>query len=650
LDEVRLGSRTLQPRRQLLVGTRREPLGKRALDILSVLAEAKGEIVTKDELLEAVWPGIVVEENALQVHVVALRKALGPEADRLRTIRGVGYQLDVEAGPAAPAATAPTSKAETVPPIADAAPPHNRARPPEWKPAVRAFPAPQRVGRNAWSFVRSHWLWSSLLIALVLLAGAWLLFGAQLGLRSSERIPILVQALTPSGTTNQTEAALANGLTEELILRLRRVPDLRVATAEPDGSAPSAAFANGYVVGGTISSSGDRLRVAVRLTDANGEILWSDALDRRLSDLFDMQDEIASAIAGALSVSFDVGADSTRYGGTDNPEAYAAYMQYWQHALDFDQSVPLRYLERAAALDPDFGKAIGGLTLVYGNQLVAATSREEAGRLLEEIDKVSARALSANDDLWFGHAIRAWYFHSKHDFASAEREMRRVAELDPGDSPELRAHLATYALHTGRLAKSISIRDSRDLIDPIYQSDGWKIFDRMMTGRYDEAISMYDRLSRSKDRNLQAFVFHAYFAYLLAGREHEAEQFVERAGYDFAAILGELNANRASPDMVPRELREWAEDGQSQLTINLNAVLAAHHGHEQLAVDLMRLAYERPGGFVMFFLWHPAMAEARKTDAFEQLVTDIGLVRVWRESGDWGDFCKPLAGNEISCR
>ena len=94
MDEIRLGTRTLQPHRQLLVNGRREPIGKRALDILSVLAEAGGGIVTKDELLDAVWPGVTVEENALQVHIVALRKALGPEAERLKTIRGVGYTID----------------------------------------------------------------------------------------------------------------------------------------------------------------------------------------------------------------------------------------------------------------------------------------------------------------------------------------------------------------------------------------------------------------------------------------------------------------------------------------------------------------------------------------------------------------------------
>ena len=100
MNQVLLGTLTLQPRRQLLADGRRLPLGRRALDILSVLAEAKGEIVTKDEILEAVWPGVIVEENAIQVHVAALRKALGDEAHRLTTVRGLGYRLDVPEQPA----------------------------------------------------------------------------------------------------------------------------------------------------------------------------------------------------------------------------------------------------------------------------------------------------------------------------------------------------------------------------------------------------------------------------------------------------------------------------------------------------------------------------------------------------------------------
>jgi TolB-like protein len=98
-EEFRIGRLVLQPGRQLLDQGRRVPLGSKALALLSTLAEARGQMVTKDELMAAVWPGVVVEENAIQVHVAALRKAIGAEAARLTTIRGLGYRLEM--GPSA---------------------------------------------------------------------------------------------------------------------------------------------------------------------------------------------------------------------------------------------------------------------------------------------------------------------------------------------------------------------------------------------------------------------------------------------------------------------------------------------------------------------------------------------------------------------
>lgn len=89
-----IGRFTLEPHRQLLDGARPVDLGGKALDILSVLAAANGRLVTKDELMDAVWPNVLVEENAIQVHVSAARRALGQEAGRLATIWGRGYRLD----------------------------------------------------------------------------------------------------------------------------------------------------------------------------------------------------------------------------------------------------------------------------------------------------------------------------------------------------------------------------------------------------------------------------------------------------------------------------------------------------------------------------------------------------------------------------
>ena len=95
--EVRIGPFRLDvARRELLRGGATVRLGSRAIEILCALASAKGQLVTKDELMARVWPGVVVEENAIQVHVSALRKVLGETEDGssyVITVPGRGYRL-----------------------------------------------------------------------------------------------------------------------------------------------------------------------------------------------------------------------------------------------------------------------------------------------------------------------------------------------------------------------------------------------------------------------------------------------------------------------------------------------------------------------------------------------------------------------------
>lgn len=108
--EYRVGHLKLQPHRQLLDGAEPLPLGRKALDLMSVLAKAQGALVTKDELMAAVWPGVIVEENAIQVHIATLRRALGEAASNLSTVRGLGYRLTAEPLASAAAASAAPAK------------------------------------------------------------------------------------------------------------------------------------------------------------------------------------------------------------------------------------------------------------------------------------------------------------------------------------------------------------------------------------------------------------------------------------------------------------------------------------------------------------------------------------------------------------
>lgn len=638
LDEIRLGSRTLQPRRQLLVNGRREPIGKRALDILSVLAEARGEIVTKDELLDAVWPGVTVEENALQVHIVALRKALGPEADRLRTIRGVGYQLEIDGQAAGVAPGA----ASDVPADADS-PPAGRI-------------GPGRGWRFAWPPTGRSRLVAVLAVLALLLAGGWAILGPNVWPGTDRPIPVVVRALTASGTGDQTEVALASGITDELIVRLRRIPDLQIATAATDGGVVSDTFEQAYVIDGSIRSSGDRLRVTARLSNDSGEILWTETFDRTLIDLFEVQELIASSIASALSVPLDVGANALEHGGTNNPQAYAAYILGTAHSLDFDPSVSQRHFEQAIRLDPNFVKASASLASLYGNRLPLVSNKAEADRLLAEMDTWSAKALDANPNLWIGQIARGWYDITRKDVPAAEGKMQRAAELDPGIDPQLRVTLAQYAVTLGRNREALAISESKALIDPILEDSPQEIFFLMMNGRHHESIELYERLASDEQANLQAYVFHAYWAHVLSGDEAGAFEFVQSLNMpnmtNVAAQLPTFEQRGAWLESTAPELRRWADErfgygGQFQIA-NL-ALIAGYKGHGRLAVNLLRVAFERPGGYALFYLWHPAIAEARKSDAFERLVTDLGFVEAWRESDDWGDFCRPVSATEITC-
>lgn len=636
MNDIRLGSRTLQPRRQLLAGGRREPIGKRALDIISVLAEAGGGIVTKDELLDAVWPGVTVEENALQVHIVALRKALGPEADRLKTIRGVGYQLDVD-GRASGDATA--ARSET----------------PGEQPALAAdsASASSRLGA-AWTKVRSYRLALALIGLVALVWGVWALFGSDLGLRSHDRIPVVVRSLAASDAGDPAEVALANGITDELIDRLRRIPELRVATVGTRGEVQEARFKDAYLVDGSLRRSGDALRVMMRLSDANGEILWSQTFNRRLVDLLDMQQRTAVAIADALSVSLDVGEDSTAYGGTDNPEAYAALLEADANGRNPDQTVPLRFIDRALEIDPDYIQALVAKSIYYDTQvnIRSGLTRQRALALLAIADESSARALALNPDLWRGHYARGWYYFTRKDFPSAVRSLQRVAELDRGDDPQRLLALASYHGFVGRTTKSLALLDSVELTDPGRRYDGGRVSGLMLRGRYREAIELAKQTAIDDPLSRQRLADRVFWSYLELGQEAEAVRYSEQYFPALAAGLRSFRADKALLTMSPAELRRWADRryGEGgQIPVSGDAVFAAYDGHPQLAVQLLRVAFERPGALAIVQLWHPAMAEARKSDAFEKLVTDLGLVQVWRESGDWGDYCRPVSATEISC-
>ena len=234
--ECHIGHLVLQPHRQLLDGARRLPVGSKALALLSALAEAKGELLTKDELMAAGWQGVYVEENAIQVHIAALRKLMGHAADSLVTVRGVGYRLDIQANGYSGSVGSDSSTAETT---------------------------------------------------LAVLPFDNLSSDAELGF-------------------------FADGISEEILGRIVRASSMKVigrtSSFQFRGSDKAHAaeqLGATLILDGSIQRSADRVRISANLLDsATLATLWSDHFDHDLGDIFEMQDDIAAAIAEALIASF----------------------------------------------------------------------------------------------------------------------------------------------------------------------------------------------------------------------------------------------------------------------------------------------------------------------------------------------------------
>src|SRR5882757_3606678 len=250
----RFGIFELQPNeRRLLASGEPAAIGPRAFDLLLALVERAGQLVTKEELLDRVWPRVVVEENNLQVHVSALRKILGPEA--IATIPGRGYRLTVTPmGSDAAGSSPPLSPRNNPPP---------------------AFP-PLRTP-----------------LALV-----------------DETVPSIAVLPFLNMSDDAANEYFADGIAEELLNVLSKIRGLRVASRTSafsfkgkDVDIPTVAqkLNVATILEGSVPKFGKRVRITVQLVQvATDSHLWSETYDRELEDIFAVQDDIAQSVVKEL--------------------------------------------------------------------------------------------------------------------------------------------------------------------------------------------------------------------------------------------------------------------------------------------------------------------------------------------------------------
>ncbi len=368
--------------RALLIDGARAELGSRAFDVLQALIQHRDRVMTKDELLDMAWPGLVVEENNLQAQVSTLRKLLGPKS--ISTIPGRGYQFSLGETVLAEAPVAATL-AVAVPTTLTAS---ERAAVLGGKLPVPAPPI------------------SALSIAVLPFANL---------------------------TGDPNDEYFSDGLADELLHVLAKIKGLRVAarTSAFSFKGKSATITEigrllnvATLLEGSIRKSGNRVRISVQLVKVeDGFHLWSETYDRTLDDIFAVQDDIAQYVLAELRVKFQTQASgkiemrgveaevaAAAKGRSGNVEAHRLYLQakfFMNRHAATDVMRCVEYLRQALNIDPRFAQAWAALShaLVTAADLGAAPVAESAA----EAFKAVQRALALDGDLVDGHVAMCTY-------------------------------------------------------------------------------------------------------------------------------------------------------------------------------------------------------------------------------------------------
>jgi transcriptional activator of cad operon len=268
----------------------------RTMRLLMCLAERAGQVVSIDELLTRVWPDVTVSSDSVYQAIASLRRQLGDDPRQpsyIATVPRLGYQM------VATVSSVPNSS-----PLSPSPP----------QQTVSQATSPPRIK------LRTGFIGTAAVVLCIALVAGFLIYGKPAGKNLSAPSAVTTQpeqsvAVLPflDLTPGMKEGEFADGMTEELIDKLAKVPGLRVPS--PTSSfyfkgkqLPVAEIAHNlgvvYVLDGSVRKDGSWIRVATRLIRAdNGYVIWTDTYDRPFKDILMIQDDIANAVTRALKSS-----------------------------------------------------------------------------------------------------------------------------------------------------------------------------------------------------------------------------------------------------------------------------------------------------------------------------------------------------------
>jgi adenylate cyclase len=496
-------------------------------EVLCLLVERRGELVTREEILERVWgKGVFVDsENSINTAIRKIRRALNDDADAPRfiiTVPARGYRFVASiVDKKGTAATAWDSAIATVSAVNAPAPAVEDPGPRRWWIAA--------ILGLALSAVLTPLALHHLLRSEASVVGPLSAQNPPLPLPDKPSIAVL-PFVNLSGDREQEY--FSDGITDDLITALSRLPGLfviarsstftykgRVAKVQDVGRELGVR----YVLEGSVRKADNQVRITAQLVDAaSGEHLWAEHYDRPLRDVFRLQDEIVRRIVTTLNLQLDLwdkhGLLVTKR--TNNLEAYDDFLrglEYAQSPTKAGNEQARQLYEKAVEVDPNYSDAFAQLAFTYLLEWGWQWSRDSHD--LERALELGQHATALDDTQSLAHALlgATYLFERQHDQALAEGQ--RAIDLDPNFAPAY-LWMAETLTFSGRPAEAVGMAQKAMRLDPRNQ-DCYLIeigrADNHM-GRYAEAVSVLKRNVARYPNNLAS---HASLvtAYVELGRE-----------------------------------------------------------------------------------------------------------------------------------
>lgn len=446
-----------------------------------------------------------------------------------------------------------------------------------------------------------------------------------------------------------------DGLSEEILNSLANIPDLTVIARTSsftfkDTSMTiqeiSQMLGVDHILKGSVRKDGSIVRITARLVSgADGSQLWSRTYNRELKDILDIQEDIATAVAEELKITFGIDRPVFRRSGrTDNVEALELFLVASGQFGSMEYRPALETLDKVIKLDPEYAAAWslkGRSHLLFAQEIPP----ERVPMELEAGLRSVKRAVELEPSSGWAHNNLGHVHSSMGNFIEAESAYNKGMELMP--SP---LHSLDFIMHYSKLGYLKKC-------DELLEFMRWRAFrDPMVRAAYMLNLGYIGRMEQAEDeyeRGRALFGqdwFYGDFnmSWLRLGTGAVSiEEIPEIPMFGPVWAMGRSYID--SPEEGLAELQRLYDD-EDDLSSNkflIIACWAAYFGDPDLALNAM----EKSTGLQttgLYFIWAPLMNDVRKMPRFREFVENAGLVEYWNKYG-WPDLCAPGNGGDFTC-